>query len=96
MTTIDPVTAFFQSLADAFSFLDKLGPCLNALIESDVPAHIQHETTMRIRHCKRHCRIQHYNIEQVKELVEIDFPDFSFDTRLNIAKLICFELKIIA
>jgi len=89
-----PLGKFFDSLTAGFNFLDKLGEGLNDLIVSDIPAHEQHEITIRIRRCKRHCRLQKYNYDMVCNLVKIDFRDESIVFQTEVAKELCFELHI--
>lgn len=87
----DP-TEIFTAIADAFNFLDKISPALNDWIESNVPAHKQHELTVRMRRCKTHCRHGHYGVVQIKTLVDIDFTDLSDAQRLDVYRLLVFEL----
>lgn len=95
MAFIDsPLGGFFASLTAGFTFLDKLGEGLNALILSDIPAHEQRQIEMRMRRCKTHCRKAHYDSSKVYTLVSIDFEDKSIDFQTKVAQLICFELNI--
>ena len=95
MAFIDtPIGEFFNSITASFHFLDKLGEGLNDLIISDIPAHEQHQMRLRIRQTKHHCRIMKYDYPMVCNIVKINFQDQTVLFQEEVAKEICFELKI--
>jgi len=85
---VNPFDTILDIIDNALLFGIKLAPAISDWIESNIPAHKQHEIVVRMKHCYRLCKRFKLTPDLVHKQVNVLFSDFTTEQKDDVWALL--------